>query len=142
MAPDEALLRRVRAALAHTPRVEEKRMFGGVMFMVREKMCISVGQDRLMCRIDPGVHDRALERGGAKTVVMKGREYRGYVHVEAAAVETQRDFDHWVGLALDFNEGAVPSTRRRVTRAKTSTRKSRRNQPAKKKPSKVRSRGR
>ena len=129
---DEALLRRVRAALAHTPRVEEKRMFGGVMFMVRGKMCISVGKDRLMCRIDPEMHDRALERGGARTVVMKGREYRGYVHVDRVAVEGEGDFGYWVGLALDYNERAAPS-RKPARRAKVSAKTTRPGAPRKKK---------
>lgn len=113
MAVNEALLRRVRAALAHAPRVEEKKMFAGLTFMVDGKMCISVGKDRLMCRIDPALHDQALERGGCRTVVMRGRSYRGYVHVGEAALRTKKDFDYWIGLALDYNASAKPSTRKK-----------------------------
>jgi TfoX/Sxy family transcriptional regulator of competence genes len=101
--PDEALLSRVRAALAQTPHVEEKKMFGGIAFMVGGKMCVTVGRDRIMCRIDPAIHDAALERAGCRTVVMKGREYRGYVHVDAKGVKSRRDLDYWIGLSLDYN---------------------------------------
>src|SRR6476469_6569250 len=72
MPPDDALLHRVRVALGGAVEVEEKKMFGGIAFMVRGKMCVSVGRDRIMCRIDPALHDCALERKGCRTVVRKG----------------------------------------------------------------------
>jgi TfoX/Sxy family transcriptional regulator of competence genes len=110
---DDALASRVKAALGRSRRVEEKRMFGGLTFMVRGKMCVSVGKDRIMCRIDPAIHDTALERQGCRTVVMKGREYRGFVYVDREAVRTKGDLDYWVGLALDYNNEAKASTRTR-----------------------------
>ena len=78
-------------------------MFGGVMFMVNDAMCISVRKDRLMFRIDPAIHDEAVARDGARTMTMRGRAYRGYVHVDASAVRTKKDFDYWVALALSYN---------------------------------------
>jgi TfoX/Sxy family transcriptional regulator of competence genes len=109
---------KVRAALSHIPRVEEKKMFGGLTFMVNGKMCISVGKDRLMCRIDPELHDAAVKRPGCRTVVMKGRTYKGYVHVDEEAVKAPRDFKYWIGLALDHNAtvakpGSAAAKRRR-----------------------------
>lgn len=73
MPPDEALLHRVRVALGGTVDLEENRMFDGIAFMVRGKMCVSVGRDRIMCRIDPALHDSALKHKSCRTVVMKGR---------------------------------------------------------------------
>jgi len=110
---DEALANRVKAALGHGRRVEEKTMFGGIAFMVAGKMCVTVGKDRILCRIDPAIHDAVLERPGCRTMVMKGRQYRGYVHVDADAVGTKGDLDYWVGLALDYNHKAKASTRKR-----------------------------
>src|SRR2546421_13118566 len=103
MTPSKHLTDRVRAALAHVPRVAERKMFGGITFMVNGKMCISVGRNRLMCRIDPESHERAMERRGAKTVRMKGRAYRGFVHVRAEAVGSPRDLDYWVEAGLEYN---------------------------------------
>jgi TfoX/Sxy family transcriptional regulator of competence genes len=103
MAYDNALANRVRRALGSARRIEEKKMFGGITFMVRERMCVSVGKDRLMCRIDPAVHDAAVQRQGCRAVVMKGRQLRGYVHVDREAVRTKRGLDYWVALALDYN---------------------------------------
>jgi hypothetical protein len=65
------------------------------------KMCVSVGSGRIMCRIDPEIHDAALEPKGCTTVVMKGREYRGYVRVDADALSATDDLDYWINLALD-----------------------------------------
>lgn len=112
MPANAVLTRRVKAALAHIPQVEEKVMFGGRMFMVNGKMCISVGEDRLMCRIDPAIHDRVLERKGCRAVVMNGRSYRGFVHVNEAALRTKKRFDFWIGLALEYNGKAKASARR------------------------------
>ena len=109
---DETLTGRVRTALSNVPRVEEKKMFGAIMFMVNGKMCISAGANRLMCRIDPKDHDAALESRGCRTVVMKGRKYRGYVHVDAEAVSTESELRHWIDLALEFNTRAKASSKR------------------------------
>jgi TfoX/Sxy family transcriptional regulator of competence genes len=108
MVYNEGLANRVRQALSgHT--VEEKKMFGGVCFMVNGKMCITVGKDRLMCRIDPTLHETAIAKNGVKTVVMRGREYKGYVHVLEDSIKSQRDFDYWINFALEYNETAKSS---------------------------------
>ena len=104
------LVDRVRTALAHVPNVEEKKMFGSLAFMVRGKMCIGARAERIMCRIDPAFHDAALEHKGCQTVVMKGRQYRGYVHVDAGSVRTKRALKYWVDLALNYNK-AIASTK-------------------------------
>lgn len=103
MATDVGLTNRVRTVLAGVPRVVEKRMFGGTTFMVGGKMCVSARAERIMCRIDPALHDAALKRKGCRTVVMKGRPYRGYVHVDAAVLKGKQ-LDYWIGLALDYNK--------------------------------------
>jgi len=102
---------RLRTALADVPRVVEKKMFGGTMFMVGGKMCISARPGRLMCRIDPAIHDQATKRRGVRTVKMNGRAYRGFVHVREAAVATKRELDRWVSMCLDFNKRAKRSRR-------------------------------
>ena len=82
-------------------------MFGGIVFMVDGRMCVCVGRGRLMCRIDPSVHDAILERPGCRTVVMRRRRYRGYVYVDGGAVKTKRGLQRWIGLALDYNRTAA-----------------------------------
>lgn len=113
MPGNNVLLERVEAALTGLPDVEQKKMFGGICFMVRGKMCITVRDGRIMCRIDPAIHDVAVARQGASTVVMKGRQYRGYIRVDAEAIRAKRDFDYWVGLVLAYNDATKSAARKK-----------------------------
>jgi TfoX/Sxy family transcriptional regulator of competence genes len=113
MAYSEALARRIRATLKAVPGIVEKKMFGGIAFMVNGKMCINAGPERLMFRIDPAIHEQALKRKGARAVMMKGREYKGFVHVNEEGLKAKKDFDYWVDLALDFNKKAKASAKRK-----------------------------
>jgi TfoX/Sxy family transcriptional regulator of competence genes len=113
MTYNEILAQKVRDAIAHIPRVVEKKMFGGIAFMVNGKMCVSAGKDRLMCRIDPAIHEEVLKKKGCRTVIMKGREYKGYVFVSKEGLRTRKDLDYWIGLALGYNKRAKASTSRK-----------------------------
>jgi len=113
MAYNEKLTARIREALANLSNVEEKRMFRGVTFMVNDKMCITAGDNKIMCRIDPSIHEEALKRQGCETVKMKGREYKGYVYVNEEGIKTKKDLDFWIRLALEFNTLAKSSKKKK-----------------------------
>jgi TfoX/Sxy family transcriptional regulator of competence genes len=113
MAYNEKLTNRVREALGEVANIEEKKMFRGVAFMVNGKMCITVGDDEIMCRIDPAIHEDAIQKKGCHTMVMKGREYKGYVLISEEGMKTKKDFTYWVGLALDFNPKAKASKKKK-----------------------------
>jgi TfoX/Sxy family transcriptional regulator of competence genes len=113
MAYNEKLTNRVRSMLAHLPDIEEKKMFRGITFMVNEKMCISVGDNEIMCRIDPELHEACVAKKGCRSVVMKGREYKGYVYINEEGMKTKKDFDSWIGLALEFNKKAKASKKKK-----------------------------
>ncbi len=110
MAYDEKLAERIRKALAGLP-IEEKKMFGHLAFMVNGKMCLNAGSESMMCRIDPDLHEREVKRDGCHTVVMKGREYKGYIRVDKKNIKTEKNFGHWVRLALDFNKKLVAKSK-------------------------------
>jgi TfoX/Sxy family transcriptional regulator of competence genes len=112
MAIDRTLLEMARAALSGVPNVEEQKMFGGIAFMVDGKMCITVGRDRMMFRIDPQKHLAALKRPGASGMAMNGRVYRGFVRVDADTVSSKRELNYWVRLALEYNP-QIPARRKR-----------------------------
>ena len=78
-------------------------MFGSTAFLVRGKMCLSGRAERMMCRVDPALHDAVLKRKGCQTVVMRGREYRGYVWIDAAGLKSTRSLRYWIDLALEYN---------------------------------------
>jgi TfoX/Sxy family transcriptional regulator of competence genes len=113
MAYNAQMTDRIREALANMPAVEEKKMFRGVTFMVNGKMCITAGNDEMMCRIDPALHEAAIEQRGCRTMIMKGREYKGYVLVAEEGMRTKKQFDYWIGLALDFNLRAKASPKKK-----------------------------
>ena len=115
MAYDEQLAERVRRAFAATgTRFEEKRMMGGLCFMVRGKMCVGVEQSRLMVRIDPAVYEDALRRKGCVPMDFTGRPMRGFVFVNPPGLTHDDDLNHWLKLALDFNPKARPAKKRQT----------------------------
>ena len=107
-----ALVERVRESLADTPNVEEKKMFGSIAFMVNDKMCVAADAQSIMCRIHPSLHASAIERPGCSAVVMRGREYRGYIDVHGSALKSKESLKYWIDLCLDFNHEAKSSRRK------------------------------
>lgn len=116
----EKLADRIRIVLFDLgiPKVEEKKMFRGVTFMVDDKMCISVSGDRLMCRVDPRLHDQLLEEKPCRTMIMKDREYKGYILVNEEDVAKKAELDFWIKQCLDFNGRAKSSKKGKAAPAK------------------------
>ena len=112
MAYDEQLANRIREALASL-NPEEKKMFRGITFMVNGKMCVSVGGDEIMCRIDPALHDEVMERNGCREMVHGGKVMRGFIFVNKVEIRSKKDFDYWINLAVTFNSKAKASVRKR-----------------------------
>jgi len=113
MAYNEQLTNRIREALAHLPKVEEKKMFRGVTFMVNGKMCISAGNDEMMCRIDPNVFEVVLEKNGCRPIIHGGRMMKGFVFVNEENLRNKKEFNYWINLALDFNRKAKTSVKKK-----------------------------
>ena len=118
MAYNEKLASRIRERLEATPRVKEKEMMGGLTFMVNDKMCIGIIKDEMMCRIDPDVHDAAMERTGCRIMDFTGRPMKGYVMVEDSGMKSKKDFDYWIELCLDFNKKVKSSKRKARSKKK------------------------
>ncbi len=114
MAYNEKLADRIRERFAELPEVEERKMMGGWMLMYHGKMCVGIIEDDLMCRIDPDQYESSLEKTGCKPMEFTGRPLKGYVLVEEQGLKTQKDFDYWIGLALDFNKFAKASRKRKA----------------------------
>ena len=102
MAYDEAVAKRVRNALGKTPDIVEKRMFGGIAFMLRGNMCCGVIGDRLMLRVGAKGYETALSRPHAKPMDFTGRPMKGLVYVEPAGFASPRDLKKWIEKAMEF----------------------------------------
>ena len=79
-------------------------MFGGVAFLVNGKICVSVKDRRIMCRVDPTKAEELTRKKGCRIMTMKGREYRGYIFVDEKVLGTREELEYWVSVALDFNK--------------------------------------
>lgn len=117
MAFNQVLADRVRELLVHLPLVEEKYMFGGVCFMVQDKMCVGVVKDELMCRIDPELEPTALENNAVRPMDFTGKSMKGFVFVDETRLKTKKDLSYWVGLCLDFNPSAK-ATKKKIKKIK------------------------
>ena len=109
---NEELTERVREALVDVPKVKEKKMFRGITFMVNGKMCVSVGDEELMCRINPEIFEEALEKG-ARPMIHGDRTMKGFVFIHQSAIKRKKDFEYWINLCLEFNKKAKASKKKK-----------------------------
>jgi TfoX/Sxy family transcriptional regulator of competence genes len=106
----EKLADRIREIIAVTHKdVEEKKMFAGLCFMVNDKMCIGVHEDRIMVRLDPGIFDEVIEKEGCTPMNFTGKVMRGFVFVNESVLKTRKQVEFWVKLGLDYNQFAKSS---------------------------------
>jgi TfoX/Sxy family transcriptional regulator of competence genes len=109
MAYDEDLANRIREVLDAEPGVEEKRMFGGLAFLINGNMSVAVsGQGGLLVRVPPQDTDKLVERAHVSPMVMAGKEARGWLRVEAAGVQTKRQLDSWVTRGVGYARSLPP----------------------------------
>lgn len=113
MAYNEKLASRVREVLRDQRKVEEKRMMGGLTFMVNNKMCVGILNDDLMARIGPDVHEAALERNGCREMDFTGKPMKGFVFIGPEGTKGKKELGYWLSLALNFNKKAKASKKRK-----------------------------
>ena len=88
-------------------------MFGGLCFMVNDKMCVGVEKERLMVRLDPLQSAEVMEQQGCKPMDFTGRLMKGYVFVDIAALNTKKKLEYWITLALEYNKIARKSLKKK-----------------------------
>jgi TfoX/Sxy family transcriptional regulator of competence genes len=115
MAYDEKLAARVRAALAARDDVSERRMFGGVAFLVNGHMTCGVLEDSLVLRLGRDGAARALERRHVRPMDFTGRALGTMVYVSAAGLWRDAELRSWLEQALAF-VGSLPAKGARLTR--------------------------
>jgi TfoX/Sxy family transcriptional regulator of competence genes len=110
MAYDEFLADRIRKAFSelHTG-YEEKKMMGGICYLVNDKMCAGIVKNKLMARIDPDMYEEALARKGCSEMNFTGKPMKGFVFVDPEGMDTDTDLEYWIQLCLDFNPRAKSS---------------------------------
>ncbi|MCT4637381.1 MAG: TfoX/Sxy family protein [Bacteroidales bacterium] len=114
MAYDELLADRIREVLkAKKIGTEEKKMMGGLCFMVNDKMCMGVIKGNMMARIDPDIYEDALNKTGCLKMDFTGRPMKGFVFIEPEGVDLESDLEYWIDLCLEYNPKAKSSKKRK-----------------------------
>ena len=109
MAYDEDLANRIRELVADEPGLTEKKMFGGLAFLIGGNMSVAAsGQGGLMVRCDPEETDALVEKPHAKPMEMRGREMDGWLRVDADGARTKRDLEPWVRIGVEYARSLPP----------------------------------
>ena len=112
MAYDEALADRIRALLADEPGIVEKKMFGGLAFLVGGNMSVSAsGQGGLLLRCEPAETADLVEEPHAGSFVMRGRAMEGWLRVDADGVRSDKDLAKWVNRGVGYARSLPPKSK-------------------------------
>jgi len=113
MAYNQQLADRIREELEHLEGIEEKEMFGGLVFMLKGKMCVGIIKDEMMCRIDPALFEEVLEKTGCREMNFTTHSMKGWVMVEDIVLRNKYDLNYWIGLAVDYNKYVKSSKKKK-----------------------------
>ena len=102
MAYDEQLAQRVRRALAGRPGISERKMFGGIAFMLNGNMCAGVIRDQLMLRVGPAHFEDALAQPHARPMDFTGRAMKGMVYVGREGLRSDAGLAGWLRRGVEF----------------------------------------
>jgi TfoX/Sxy family transcriptional regulator of competence genes len=108
MSYDEGLAERIRELVAEVPDATEKKMFGGLCFMVSGNMCCGIVDDTLMARVGTEQYEECLVMPYAREMDFTGKPLRGMVYVDPEGIAEDADLKDWIGRCLNFTQ-SLPS---------------------------------
>jgi TfoX/Sxy family transcriptional regulator of competence genes len=109
VAYDQDLADRIRELISGPAGLTEKKMFGGLAFLVNGHMAVAAsGQGGLLVRVDPSESDRLVARSQAEPMEMQGRSMAGWLRVPAEGVKTKRQLARWVVLGSEYARSLPP----------------------------------
>ena len=107
MAFDEGLAERVRDQLHEQAGFSERRMFGGLCFLINGNMCCGIVKDTLMIRVGPTAYAELLKRTHAREMDFTGRSLKGMLYIDPPGIAEDADLSFWLKQCLDF-AGSLP----------------------------------
>lgn len=114
MAYDEHIAERIRTSLDQKHVLyAEKKMMGGLCFMVDDKMCIGLVRNEFMARVDPQIYDDVLNNNWSREMDFTGRAMRGFLFINPEGVDMDADLEYWIDLCLEFNPKAKSSKKKK-----------------------------
>jgi TfoX/Sxy family transcriptional regulator of competence genes len=109
VAYDEELADRIRDLLGGEPRLTERKMFGGLAFLIGGNMAVGAsGQGGVLVRVDPEQSDRLVATTDARPMEMRGRQMQGWLRVQTDDVRTKRQLAKWVRLGATYARSLPP----------------------------------
>ena len=102
MAYDESLANRVRKMLEKTGGVSEKKMFGGLCFLVNGNMALGLVNEDLMIRVKPESYEKMLAQPNVRKMDFTGKPLKGFLYVGGKGTDTDKDLKKWVSRSIDF----------------------------------------
>ena len=109
MAYDEDLADRIRELMVNEPNLTEKKMFGGLAFLICGNMAVAAsGQGGILVHVDVEQGERLVAKTEARPMVMRGKEMKGWLRVETAGLETRSELASWVELGAAYARSLPP----------------------------------
>lgn len=105
---DEGLAGRVRAQLIPIPGFSEKKMFGGIGFMINGNMAVGVNGQNLIVRLSPERYEQAMQQPGVRVFDLTGRPMKGWITVLPEGVAAEQDLSAWVQQGAAFAQSLPP----------------------------------
>ena len=110
MAYNKELAARTEEILARSGKMTEvKAAFGGLCYMVNDKMCMGVVRDELMVRLDPAKDEEVIQMEGCRPMDFTHKTMKGWVFISPEGIDNVKNLEYWIGLALEFNVKAKVS---------------------------------
>ena len=108
MAYDQVLASRIREVIGPLPEITEKKIFGGVCYLLNGNMACGVIKDGLIVRLAPAQFETARSRPGTRPFAMSGKPMTGWLVVDPEGTASEADLRGWVGQTLDFARSLPP----------------------------------
>ena len=102
MSFDDGLAERIREVFQNRHDVAEKKMFGGLAFMISGHMCCGIIGEKLMLRVGAGQYDELLQKKHASAMDFTGKPMKGMLYIEPEGIAEDQNLSQWIGKALDF----------------------------------------
>jgi len=108
MAYDEGLAQRIREELEEYSNTEEKKMFGGLCFLISGHMCCGIVEDKLMARVGPQNYDELLKKDHTRVMDFTGKPMKGMIYVEPEGLNSNEELTFWLDACINFIHSLPP----------------------------------
>jgi len=114
MGYNESLCLRIRELLAGEPGLVEKKMFGGIAYMLKDKMMCGIVKDDLMVRCLEDKYEQLLKKPHVRVMDFTGRTMKGFLYVDSAGIKTDKQLMDWLDIGIEFAHKSPPKKKKKA----------------------------